>query len=234
VKSSPRGGIGRLVLFIVSLGLLLPLPLYLLSKPDNQANADLSEQNLSPAIQPAVLASDSTATSNDIQQGNNPTIRLQTALTQLPQTTLDATFNISIPSIGLSHDIYPNVDPTQRDVYLPILEQFVAHGNHTSVPSAPFGNTYLFAHSKNWYNGITPPGGWFTRIDELKAGDPISVNYHGQVYNYIVVTSFIVNPENVSVYTPTTLYPDHRSLTLQTCYPRGDTSKRLIVQAIGE
>jgi sortase (surface protein transpeptidase) len=104
-------------------------------------------------------------------------------------------FFVEIPKIDLKKAITPNVDPSNKDEYMDVIEESVAHGMYTALPYIQNGNTYLFAHSKISENNGTPEGGWFTRIDELE---------------------------------------DHNSLTLQTCWPRGTTEKRLIVQAISE
>jgi sortase A len=99
------------------------------------------------------------------------------------------------------------------------------------LPGESNGNTYLFAHSKNVNNGTTPQGGWFTRLDELAKGDIVEVFFRDTKYRYRVEKLFIVDPSETGVYTSDTLYENKNSLTMQTCYPRGDTSKRLIVTA---
>lgn len=149
----------------------------------------------------------------------------------LPQTSLSE-FSINVPAINLQKEITANVDPTDKDEYLSVIEETIAHGLYTALPNSPGGNTYLFAHSKNSSNGETPDGGWFTRIDELKTGDTITITYKGEKYLYAVVTSEIVDPEETDVYTPESPFGERRSLTLQTCYPRGTTEKRIIVTAI--
>jgi len=146
--------------------------------------------------------------------------------------TADPTFTIEIPDINLSQTIITNVDPTNQDSYLSIMDSYVAHGKYSALPSKPDGNVYLFAHSQKASPGITPAGGWFTRIDELTEGDIIKITYHGQIYTYSVTRTFIVNPHDTYVYRAATIYPEHRSITLQTCYPRGETSQRLIVWGV--
>jgi len=134
----------------------------------------------------------------------------------------------------LKKDITPNVDPTNRDEYMNVIENSVAHGMYTALPYIQNGNTYLFAHSKISENGDTPEGGWFTRIDELKEGDTITLILNQTRYDYTVKTSTIVDPLDTSVYTGKSAFNGNNSLTLQTCWPRGTTEKRLIVQAISE
>lgn len=142
-------------------------------------------------------------------------------------------FAIEIPKIALFKDIETHVDPTNPQVYLPVIDEKVAHGLTTSLPGQTGGNTYLFAHSKEHYEASTPDKGWFTRIDELGIGDVIFLHYNGRIFKYTVKEAFIVDPSAVEVYTSTSPYSTY-SLTLQTCYPRGTTEKRLIVRAMGE
>lgn len=150
----------------------------------------------------------------------------------LPQTQTDTSFWIDIPDIDLHHDIKENVSPVDEEEYLDIMEDYVAHGRFTALPPAATGNTYLFAHSMSAEGNVTPSGGWFTRIDELEKGDLIYVNYHGKLYVYTVTDREIISPLETSVYTGNSIYGEHRSLTLQTCYPRGGTELRLMVYAI--
>ena len=58
----------------------------------------------------------------------------------------DTEFSIIIPKIGASAKIFPNVDPSNSDEFLPILMKGVAHAKGTVFPGI-VGNTYLFAHS---------------------------------------------------------------------------------------
>lgn len=157
-----------------------------------------------------------------------------TSIPAEPNTPRDTKFYIEIPKVSLKHDIAQSVDPTDPEIYLDILETKVAHGKGTSLPQTSQGNTYLFAHSKSVYDGSTPSGGWFTRIDELTPGDSIIVYFYGKSYSYIVTKSFTVDPSETYVYTGKSLYDGKSSLTLQTCYPRGNTDSRLIVQAVGQ
>lgn len=145
----------------------------------------------------------------------------------------DESLYIEIPKIGLKKKVAINTDPADSKVYLDVIEKMVAHGYGTALPDEENGNTYLFAHSrKAQRRDITPDGGWFTRIDELKKGDTIILVLNSTKYKYIVVDSFIVSPKETSVYTRHSPFEDHNSVTLQTCYPRGDTDNRLIVRAI--
>ncbi len=115
---------------------------------------------------------------------------------------------------------------------MPVLDKSVAHGKNTALPGQYEGNVYLFAHSKDVYTGETPDGGWFTRIDELDKGEKIKLHFNEKIYTYEVIRSFVISPKTTNVYTRYSNYEDTNSLTLQTCYPRGDTDNRLIVVAV--
>ncbi|MFH1546871.1 MAG: class E sortase [bacterium] len=143
-------------------------------------------------------------------------------------------FYIDIPKIGLKKDITSNVDPSDKEEYLDTIERSIAHGMYTALPYVQGGNTYLFAHSKLSENGQTPEGGWFTRIDELTTGDTVTLYLNDNQYTYTVKNRIIVDPLDTSVYTGESMFDGHNSLTLQTCWPRGTTEKRLIVQAISD
>jgi sortase A len=172
--------------------------------------------------------------SNDAIESIAETGESTQIITQAAEIPVIKAFYISIPKINLAQDITPNVDPTNKDEYLEILEKSVAHGMYTALPYIQGGNTYLFAHSKTSDNGETPKGGWFTRIDELTSGDKIILTLNEKTYTYTVKNRIIVDPLETSVYTGESMFEGHNSLTLQTCWPRGTTEKRLIVQAISE
>jgi LPXTG-site transpeptidase (sortase) family protein len=159
---------------------------------------------------------------------NSPPSSTPPKVTNTPKSR---SFYIEIPKISLSHPIKANVNPKNEKDYLPAIAKYVAHGKDTALPNQPNGNVYLFAHSKAVYTGATPNEGWFTRIDELHNNDKIHIYYKGQKYTYKVEKLFVVDPTYTDIYTSKSPFPNHKSLTLQTCYPRGDNSKRLIVLA---
>jgi LPXTG-site transpeptidase (sortase) family protein len=130
-------------------------------------------------------------------------------------------FSIVIPKIRLNVAVKANVDPANPAVYLPVLDHEVAHGMYTMLPDQAIhdGNVYLFAHR----NGNS---GYFHRLNELKTGDTVVLNYQGKTYTYRVYQSFVVNTADVWVYTGESAKP---TLTLQTC--ENGTLQRLIVKA---
>ncbi|MBI1982404.1 MAG: hypothetical protein HYS68_02380, partial [Candidatus Levybacteria bacterium] len=64
----------------------------------------------------------------------------------------DTEFSILIPKIGASARVFPNVDSSSQDEFLPILQKGIAHAKGTVFPGMK-GNIYLFAHSAdNFWN----------------------------------------------------------------------------------
>lgn len=90
----------------------------------------------------------------------------------------------------------------------------------TSLPGQ-IGNCAIAGHRDYTF------GTYFSRLDEVKNGDLITVDYQGTVYQYEVYDSFVVEPTEVSVLEPT----EQAVLTLITCTPRGKSTHRLIVRA---
>ncbi|MHA1482664.1 MAG: sortase [Candidatus Heimdallarchaeaceae archaeon] len=84
-------------------------------------------------------------------------------------------------------------------------------------------NTVLSAHR---YKYRPPHEETFYLLDKLKEGDTFLVFWQGKEYNYRVVSSFIVMPDNLEVIEPTII----PTVTLITCYPLFSNEKRLIVK----
>jgi LPXTG-site transpeptidase (sortase) family protein len=140
----------------------------------------------------------------------------------------DSLFSITIPKIGASAKIFPNVDPGNPQEYLPILQQGIAHAKGSVFPGMR-GNIYLFAHSTdNWwdvgrYNAV------FYLLKDLVPNDEIVIFFENIRYNYVVTKTAILEPSDV-----TFISQDQNGdsqLVLQTCWPPGTTWKRLYVLA---
>lgn len=93
------------------------------------------------------------------------------------------------------------------------------HVTGTAMPGET-GNCSIAAHRDYTF------GTYFSRLDELKPGDQIIIDYQGVDFNYTVTESFIVSPDEVSVLEPT----KEPIVTLITCHPRGSGKQRLIVR----
>lgn len=140
---------------------------------------------------------------------------------------VSAQFGIVIPKIGANVPIFPNVDPSNPDIYLPILQKGVAHAMGTVFPGVS-GNIYLFAHSTDSFWNVGRYNAVFYLLKELTNGDEIDIFFNGVRHVYRVVNQTVVDPSDVKWLTESVPY---EQLTLQTCWPPGTTLKRLLVFA---
>jgi sortase A len=141
----------------------------------------------------------------------------------------DTDFSILIPKIGASAKVFPNVDVSNQNVFLPILMQGVAHAAGSVFPGMN-GNVYLFAHSTDNFWDVGRYNAVFYLLKNLAKGDDVVIFYQNKRYNYIVTESKIVSPSDVS-YLVNSQNLDKQQLILQTCWPPGTTLQRLLVFA---
>ena len=146
---------------------------------------------------------------------------------QAPAITEATFFSIDIPKINAKSRVIPNVDVADRYEYGQALERGVAHAAGTFLPGMD-GAMTLFAHSTDLAVRVSQYNAVFYRLDELTAGDQVTVWYLGKKYDYRVTGSRVVVPSDVTVF-----MPDNTAakLYLVTCTPRGTTKNRLIVAA---
>jgi sortase A len=144
-------------------------------------------------------------------------------------TPPDTDFSILIPKIGASAKVFPNVDPSNQDAFLPILMQGVAHAAGTVFPGMN-GNVYLFAHSTENFWDVGRYNAVFYLLKNLTKGDEVVIFYQNKRYNYIVTGSKIVSPSDVSDLV-NSQNQGKQQLVLQTCWPPGTTFQRLLVFA---
>ncbi|HYM65123.1 MAG TPA: sortase [Candidatus Sulfotelmatobacter sp.] len=144
-------------------------------------------------------------------------------------TPKDTKFSIIIPKIGASAKIFPNVDPTNENEFLPILLKGVAHAKGTVFPGMK-GNIYLFAHSTDNFWDVGRYNAVFYLLKDLQPGDDIVIFFENKRHDYIVKSSKIVNPSDVS-YIVNSQKQNKEQLILQTCWPPGTAWQRLLVFA---
>ncbi|HUD44579.1 MAG TPA: sortase [Patescibacteria group bacterium] len=138
-------------------------------------------------------------------------------------------FSVVIPKIGASARIFPNVDVTNENEFLSVLQQGVAHAKGSVFPGMK-GTTYLFAHSTDSWLDVSAYNAVFYLLKDMNPGDEIVIFFEGRRYNYTVSRIVISDPSDTSL-----LDNSHNSaeqLVLQTCWPPGTTWKRLFVIAI--
>jgi sortase A len=140
----------------------------------------------------------------------------------------DENFSIVIPKIGASAKVFPNIDPSNENSFLPVLSKGVAHAQGTVFPGLK-GNIYLFAHSTDNFWNVGRYNAIFYLLKDLKEGDEIAVFFQGVRHNYFVTQTRVVDSSDVSFITDATTGDEQ--LILQTCWPPGTTWKRLLVFA---
>ena len=142
---------------------------------------------------------------------------------------IDTSFDILIPKIGANAKVFANVDPSDPNQFLPILQQGVAHAKGTVFPGMK-GNIYLFAHSTDNFWDVGRYNAVFYLLKDLKPGDEVVIFFQNTRYNYVVTDSKTVDASDVS-YVVGAQNQDSETLILQTCWPPGTTWKRWLVFA---
>lgn len=119
---------------------------------------------------------------------------------------------IRIPAIGLSAIIVSGVEPEH-------LARGPGHYPSSAMPGEG-GNVSIAGHRVTF-------GHPFRRLDELTAGDAISLDVEGLPYAYSVTDVYAVPRGDNSPLEPT----ESEVLTLTTCHPPYGSAERLIVRA---
>lgn len=192
-----------------------------LPKPTPKITTAPGQPTLTPAPSSIPVPVQSTGVDNFAQVLTGPTEQVL--------TPVDTNFSVVIPAIGASAKVYPNVDPSNPDIFLPILKKGVAHAKGTALPGQK-GNIYLFAHSTDNFWDVGRYNAVFYLLKDLNPGDEIAIFYQNKRYNYYVTGSKIVDPTDVS-YIVDAKNQTKEQLILQTCWPPGTTFQRLLVFA---
>ncbi|MBI4129746.1 sortase [Candidatus Roizmanbacteria bacterium] len=140
---------------------------------------------------------------------------------------VDSNFSVVIPKLALNSRVIPQVDSADKTVYTEALTQGAAHARGTALPGE-HGRIFVFAHSTDYVWNITRFNAVFYLLKELVPGDEVYAVYNGVVFPYQVVDRVIVEPTDLSYMEPKT---GEEELILQTCWPPGTTSQRLLVIA---
>jgi LPXTG-site transpeptidase (sortase) family protein len=142
-------------------------------------------------------------------------------------TPVDANFGIVVPKIGINASVIPSVDPDNQKEYNEALLHGVAHAATSFYPNEN-GVTYIFSHSTNydWY--VKDLNAVFYNLKNLEKGDIIVLLYKGKRYTYQLREKKVVNPNDTSLLSP--IYGT-KMLVLETCWPPGSTTERLLVIA---
>jgi LPXTG-site transpeptidase (sortase) family protein len=136
-------------------------------------------------------------------------------------------FAIVVPKIGINAPVTAGVDPTNPNEYNKVLATAVAQSSTSFTPDKS-GTVYLFSHSTNYDWFVDDLNAVFYLIKNLENGDYIVLFYKGVRYTYRLTEKRIVQPSEISYLVP---QAGKRNLILQTCWPPGSTTERLLLFA---
>ncbi len=136
-------------------------------------------------------------------------------------------FAIVVPKIGINAPITAGVDPTNPKEYTKVLDTAVAQSSTSFTPDKS-GTVYLFSHSTNYDWFVNDLNAVFYLLKNLEHGDYIVLFYKGVRYTYRLTEKRIVQPGEISYLVPQV---GKRNLILQTCWPPGSVSERLLLFA---
>lgn len=139
----------------------------------------------------------------------------------------DQNFSIIIPKIGVNARVIPAVDPGNTKAYEEALKAGVAHASTSFFPNED-GTVYLFSHSTNYDWFVKDLNAVFYLLKNLDSGDQIILVYKGTIYTYQLQEKRVVKPSEISFMAP---IPGEKRLILQTCWPPGSTTERLLIFA---
>ena len=135
-------------------------------------------------------------------------------------------FTLSIPKIGLTSSVIPEVDPTDQKAYDKVLKVGVAQASGSYLPGQG-GLVYLFSHSTDSLADIAAYNAKFFYLKDLKIGDDVYIQFEGAKYHYRITDRQIIDPSNIAA-----IQHSKADLILATCYPPGTDWQRLVLSAI--
>lgn len=136
-------------------------------------------------------------------------------------------FGIVVPKVGINAPVIPSVNPADTKGYDEALLKGVAHSSTSFFPDEN-GAVYLFSHSTNYEWFVKDLNAVFYLLKNLQENDPIVILYKNKRYTYRLTEKRIVSPSDVSFLNP---IEGKKMLILQTCWPPGSTTERLLLFA---
>ncbi len=136
-------------------------------------------------------------------------------------------FSLVIPKIGVNAAVIPAVNPTKPGEYLAALQKGIAHSSLSYFPNED-GTVFLFSHSTNYDWFVGDLNAVFYLLKNLEENDMVVLFYKGASYTYKITGKQIVDPTAVAYLAP---QGGARRLILQTCWPPGSTTQRLLIFA---
>jgi LPXTG-site transpeptidase (sortase) family protein len=158
---------------------------------------------------------------NTYRPATAPSVARPTATTaQVPS----ANFTISVPKLGISNLVVtrPSDPFTSKGLLAPLV-----YGVGQLFGNPGGGSKILvYGHSSSYAWDVSKFTKIFTRVNELVAGDRVTVTYNGKVYTYEVTHQQRIAPNDISPFKGA-----GEELILYTCWPVGTAKERLIVHA---
>jgi len=152
------------------------------------------------------------------------TTSTSTSTTTAPSATTVAPATVPAPAApsgeAVAHLVIPKIGVDKyivEGVGIEDLRKGPGHYPSTPLPGEA-GNAAIAGHRTTY-------GAPFYRLNELASGDDVFVTTRAGKFHYVVASSSVVKPSEVSVLDPS---PDNR-LTLTTCNPRYSAATRLVV-----
>lgn len=136
-------------------------------------------------------------------------------------------FGLIIPKVGINTSVIPAVNPADPGNYLEALKKGVAHASTSYFPDED-GTVYLFSHSTNYDWFVADLNAVFYLLKNLTEGDLVVIFYKDKQYTYRLREKRVVAPTETSYLIP---QKGAKTLILQTCWPPGSTSERLLLFA---
>lgn len=136
-------------------------------------------------------------------------------------------FSLIVPKVGINAPIIASVDPVKPDKYAEALNRGIAHAATSFLPDED-GTVYLFSHSTNYDWFVKDMNAIFYLLKNLEKDDLAIIFYKGKRYTYKITEKKVVSPASTAFLVPTV---GKRSLILQTCWPPGSTTERLLIFA---
>lgn len=140
---------------------------------------------------------------------------------------VDTQFGIVIPKIGVNAKILASINPTKPEEYNKAMAEGIAHASTSFLPDED-GTMYLFSHSTNYDWFVKDLNAVFYLLKNLELKDKIVIFYKDKQYIYTITDKRVVSPMAVSYLVP---QKGTKKLILQTCWPPGSTTERLLIFA---
>lgn len=142
-------------------------------------------------------------------------------------TPVDDQFGLVIPNIGVNAKVIAGINPASPFEYNKALSSGIAHSSTSFFPDED-GTVYLFSHSTNYDWFVKDLNAVFYLLKNVNEGDKVIIMYKSIPYTYTITGKRVVSPSAVSYLVPET---GVKRLILQTCWPPGSTTERLLIFA---